>query len=498
MNQNGYHPQGMQGYGQQPPLFSQNGQGYNNPVPNGQTQQAFDGYRRNEMQGYNSQGFNQQQGAVPPQPIYQQGYPPTTAQQGYSYDYQQVQQNAPYQNGYAAQMQPNPSPGSFIPQTPYSPGYTAPGYQPQQPFQQAYNNPYNQMGKLPPNNGGQPEHNPGIPLNGGGYVPQRVPVRRRAFVFKDWHLILMGAVLIALFAVSVLLLKNNILKILLIILALGSTAALWIKNLTADNKRLTYSILALALCVLTAVSFMMKPTGDQANNPGGSGKQIADDGTGQNGIPEIQEEGPRVTEEPTPGPEANNDTLMVRLVTFFTYWSENRQDEMLTLCAPSWVAKQENPRISLYTLISNRYPIDCTPETTSGTDADTSRKVTLTSSIDRGNGRKPEKYRMTVLMVKEDNEWYIDPESLQTYDAIDTPDPSITDTPAPTETPAVYSDTILYYNPKNGEYYHLDPYCRIINEKYTPLEGKFTYAEINTEPYDKLKPCNVCGAPLRP
>ena len=105
---------------------------------------------------------------------------------------------------------------------------------------------------------------------------------------------------------------------------------------------------------------------------------------------------------------------------------------------------------------------------------------------------------MTIMMVKESNDWYIDPQSLQTNESLETPDPNITPTPAPTETPAVYSDTTLYYNPKGGEYYHLDPNCKIINPKFLPLGGTFTYSQIGNEPFDKLKPCNVCGAPLRP
>ena len=61
----------------------------------------------------------------------------------------------------------------------------------------------------------------------------------------------------------------------------------------------------------------------------------------------------------------------------------------------------------------------------------------------------------------------------------------------------MYSNTILYYNPKGGEYYHLDAFCKTVNAKYAPLQGQFTYAEINSDAYKKLKPCNVCGAPLR-
>ena len=117
---------------------------------------------------------------------------------------------------------------------------------------------------------------------------------------------------------------------------------------------------------------------------------------------------------------------MERLVSFFTFWSGNRQDEMLNLCAPSWKEKQENPRTSLFGLLANRTPKECTPESITGTDADTSRKVVLTVKIDRNNGKDPEMYRMTIMMVKEANEWYIDPQSLQTNESLETPDPHVT------------------------------------------------------------------------
>ena len=71
----------------------------------------------------------------------------------------------------------------------------------------------------------------------------------------------------------------------------------------------------------------------------------------------------------------------------------------------------------------------------------------------------------------------------------------ITETPSPTETPAIYPDTVLYYNPSGGEYYHLDQNCKRINERYLPLQGHFKYSELTNDKYSKLKPCAICGAP---
>ena len=59
-------------------------------------------------------------------------------------------------------------------------------------------------------------------------------------------------------------------------------------------------------------------------------------------------------------------------------------------------------------------------------------------------------------------------------------------------------DTVLYYHPTGGAYYHLDPDCRLVHEKYRPLKGQFTYGQISEEAYRDLIPCPVCGAPARP
>lgn len=433
-----------------------------------------------------------------------------------------VPQNAPfsYQNGYSVpgsypSYQPQQPAGSFIPQTPYSPGYTTPGYQPggyvppqsgaQQPPMNGYQapvnggyNPYNQMGKVTPPGGQEQIGNP-IPLNGGGYVPPKVPVYRRPLEFREWYILAAGALLIVLFILAVLVFRNPVMKAAVILLAAGSAAFLWIKkDAVTENRRLTYSIVALAVCILTVVSFLIQPGQKDVTNNTGTNSANGQNSASSAVVTDVPIGYGSVSAE-TPAPVSADNALIDRLVRFFDLWSQNLQDEMLDLCAPSWKAKLSNPRTSLFNLLMNRKPLDCKLESITGTDADTSRRVTLTSSIDRGIiGKKAEKYRMSVLMVKENNEWYIDPQSLQSNELITTPDPNITEAPTPTPSTPVYADTILYYNPKNGEYYHFDQNCKKLNPKYLPLQGSFRYSEINNEPYSKLKPCNVCGAPLRP
>ena len=450
--------------------------------------------------GYPQQGYAQVPGGYPGMPFVQ----PNAYQQPGGY-----QQAAGYQqpggaagttgyNGYPSGQTPG---GSYIPQTPYSQGYASPGYQ-AGAYAQGYSA-YNQMGRssLPPVN---PQQDMGgqVPLNGGGYVPQPVPIRKKPFELTDAYLLILSALLLGLFALGMFVPGLGAMKWIFLILAAASIALMWIKPLTASNKRLCYTIVFGLLALVTIIGFATAGAGNrqtdvtQTNTNPVNAVVSGQTDPGQNAVT-AQEVTPTPSVTYTPEPNADYEVLQ-RLRTFFDYWSLNRQDDMLTLCSPSWASKEENPKTALFALLRNRTPKDYVEENISGTSSDDSRTVTITSLMDRNNGKDPVKYRMNIMMDKEaDGLWYVNPKSLLTYDDADTPDPSITDTPAPTETPAVYSNTVLYYNPGKGEYYHLDQNCKRIAEKYLPLQGHFTYAEINDEKYKKLKPCAICGAPYR-
>ena len=214
-------------------------------------------------------------------------------------------------------------------------------------------------------------------------------------------------------------------------------------------------------------------------------------------------------ESPAPVPEnpgnvrTDTDLMLDRMVSFFSCWSANRLDEMLTYCIPGWTGENGNPRTSLFALLANRTPQSLTILEVSGAEREDGCSVTVSSMMDRNNGRAAVLYRMTVRMVRTGGEWYVDPESLRTYDIREDTEPDKTPEPAQTrfpETgqPAADSDLRLYWNPAGGEYYHTDPNCRSVNPKYTPLSGVFSYAEVNEDPYCELKPCVVCEAPQRP
>ncbi len=145
--------------------------------------------------------------------------------------------------------------------------------------------------------------------------------------------------------------------------------------------------------------------------------------------------------------------------------------------------------------MANRTPTDYSVEKITGTDEDMSRTVTVVSSMDRNNGKPVSKYRLTVIMIREGDEWYVDPNSLKTYESAETTEPVSTTTP--TAQPEANANTVLYYNPEGGTKYHLDQNCVSTHAKYLPMKGHFTYDQVNDSKYASLSPCNVCAAPLR-
>jgi len=58
-------------------------------------------------------------------------------------------------------------------------------------------------------------------------------------------------------------------------------------------------------------------------------------------------------------------------------------------------------------------------------------------------------------------------------------------------------DLPLYRNPDGGSNYHLDQNCPGVKDKFLPLEGGFTYGDLEQDAYKKLKPCVTCAAPQK-
>ena len=503
-------PQNQSGYYAQTGGYPQNPAGY--PQQNAYSQSQGNGYY--PQNAYSQNGYPQNTGGYGRPDAYQQGgYMPAggAAQPtgGYPAAGMGGYSQQPYTAGYPQQGGNAPETGnSYIPQTPYGNGYATQGQGYGYP-QQGYGA-YQQMGRNAGTPGVQPMTDSArqIPLNGAGYVPQPVPVRKAPFKLTDTWLIILCVLLLILFAAGMFGPGLSALKWVFMVLAAGSIAALWIRPLTAKNKRLCYTVIFGVLCLVTAISLAAGGSGNGGNSqqtnppaaPQGtsptantdlSGGTVVDGQSGQM-ISNI----PAAAPTETPAPQDDN-TVVDRLESFFYYWNANQIDKMLPLCSPSWQSGLESPLTSLFALIANRRPLELTAENITGTNDDDSRTVTISVLMDRNNNKDPVKYRMNVMMVKEGGEWYVDPQSLKSNER-ETETPEADATPTPSPEPVTNAATVLYYNPDGGTKYHLDPNCKSTHEKYLPFKGHFTYGELNDANYATLTPCNVCGAPLRP
>lgn len=190
------------------------------------------------------------------------------------------------------------------------------------------------------------------------------------------------------------------------------------------------------------------------------------------------------------------------VTVFFTYWSVNNLDKMLEMCSSGWKASAADPRTELFKILRNRTPVDLEIESASpiageSPDGFPYYYVTATSRLDRNNGTAYRKYRIRLLVRKEeDGLWYIDPTGLN--DCEDAEEEFPVETTAAPEGGADTADMVLYYQPSGGEYYHADRNCPRVHPSFLPLQGSFLYSELNDEPYRDLKPCEICGAPLSP
>ncbi len=308
-----------------------------------------------------------------------------------------------------------------------------------------------------------------------------------------------------------------------IVLAVLSLGAMWYKRSFVSSARTTLSLVYGALILVCAVSLITgaappdRAASARGGNLGGNNSGLAASGITPSPSPQnVLAAGSNAnnggqTPEVTPPPSSGeNSEAWVRLEQFFNLWMLGKKNDMLSLVLPSWASQQETPAISMFQVLANRSPQDYTFEKISGADTDSSRTVTMTSVIDKNNGREPVKIRFNVLMLKVDGQWYVDPNTLVSNDEVKAEDQTATSgtntegsnsqgqgtaTPKPTATPG--PKTKLYYNKEGGTYYHIDKNCTSVNKKYLPLTN-FNYQDLNKSTFKNLVPCPVCHAPERP
>ena len=475
----GYAPQN--GYGQ--PQYGQQGYaGYQQPYGQQGYQQPYG------QQGYEQQGYQQ--------PYDQQGYQQPYGQQGYQQPYgQQPYQQQPYdQQGFV-------QPGGY--QQPYeqqgyqqpNPAYNQQGYSQQNP-QETDLPPEQQYAQYTPD--GQRVY----PTSGrSGFRVQ--PAARREIPWDTIAKVLMFGVLPILFILSMVFAWTAV-KWIVLVGAVASIAAMWLRELVTPNARLVLSLLLASAAVVCLVSALATNASDNQNpaQPNQSGQMQQGSTSGNNlDVNLTATDTPNPAPTPTATPVDDSEECYAQLHSFFTLWKNNAISQMVNLTSPSWRSSIKGGTDAVTQklfgeVLTNRTPVSWDFTAITGTSNDIARMVTVRAVINKNNTLGESVYLWKVRMVKEDGVWYVDPATLQSNEQESTATPTNALATQPVLNTS-HPDLLIYYNPAGGTFYHIDPNCESVNPKYRPLSGVIKWSQIEDDPYDKLEQCKRCGAPLR-
>ncbi|MBQ2954227.1 MAG: PQQ-like beta-propeller repeat protein [Clostridia bacterium] len=156
-------------------------------------------------------------------------------------------------------------------------------------------------------------------------------------------------------------------------------------------------------------------------------------------VPALAEQQPHLTPTPIPEPvrTADEAEALSAVDYFFWLWKLGNTQSMLEATAPSWRAAQQDPLAALIAICDGYTPTGF-PELYAASDPSDVPIRTIGAKvsmrIDGSSAEQP--YVFTVIVMKEDGEWYVDPQSVAITK------PSATPTPAP-EPVDVYVDGVL-------------------------------------------------------
>ncbi len=351
----------------------------------------------------------------------------------------------------------------------------------------------------PPKRGNRPQP----PRTVGDY--QDAAAGQRSFALLQ----IMLTIILPLMFVIALLVPSNTLNLSFVALSAGCLLLMWLLNAFVPNARMTLSLIHIAMILVCLFAVWMNPTSgptvNQPSGPSASGVQEGDPSSiftqnadaGMVGMTAQQSQSVSDFKvETTPNPDAAS-LAQKRLEEFMSAWMNNDFKKMVALSLPSWVSSQENAEQAMFFVRGIRMPLSFEFTSVSGSDADSTRTVNMQVKMDKSNGQAPRNYLMQVLMMRVNDQWYVDPNSLSSEQEV--ADASVTQVPVVTVAPLITADPnlTLYYNPDGGTKYHTDPNCPTLGEKYKPLQHSFYYSQLGEAAYSKLVPCTTCHAPAR-
>ena len=313
--------------------------------------------------------------------------------------------------------------------------------------------------------------------------------------------VVLSFVLPVLFVVSLIIPSNELRWAFLAVTALA-VLAMWVLGAFVRSARNTLSVVYAAMAVVIGLALFINQQSPEAlraiatRNPPSAVQQ--DERALLNAMPT---EAP----EPTTDPSSLISEAQKRLEAFFEAWKKNQIQEILKYCSPVWINSTSSPTNVLFQNLSGNIPISYEPENIGGSDGSNNRVLTYRAYF--LDGGETVARRMNVRMVKINDVWYVDPNSLDMVpinEAVEqqasvqnnmvintTIAPKVTDD---SDTPKV----VVYYNKEGkGKYYHADKYCPTVASQWWPLTD-FSFDLINSREFKNLLPCEKCGAPARP
>lgn len=302
-----------------------------------------------------------------------------------------------------------------------------------------------------------------------------------------------------LFVLSLIMADQYLLGLAFIGIAVILVALMWILKAFTANARKTLTTIYIALIIVAGVcTYMHAVSPATDNNTNNNTGIFAQNSPSANPVSTSS----AVSADTTPPIiVSSGNAAKQQLETFIGYWMLTQYENCLYLCRPEWVNNQANAKVTLFNKLGDFKPISYTIENIEGSETDSSRTVKV---LILGNNMQNQEvyYRYTVLMLKINNTWYVDPDSLNgiiiTNEDLAKTGISVT-TPKPTPSPKPTTDpnTTLYYNPDGGVYYHITKKCSSMNTTNQKKLQPFSYLQVNNDPYKNLSPCPKCGAPQR-
>ena len=302
--------------------------------------------------------------------------------------------------------------------------------------------------------------------------------------------------------IAALIVPSNELRWAFLALTALCVLVMWVLGAFVRSARNTLTVVYLALALVIGLAIFMNQQTPEARGAMAGRSQQTSSQQENEGLLAVQ-----ITESPAPttDPASLVSEAEKRLDGFFQAWMKNQIQEILKYCSPAWINATTSPTNVLFQNLSGNLPMDYRVENPGGSDGNSNRVITVLAHF--MDGAAVVARRMNVRMVKTNDVWYVDPNSLDMVPVNEEEEQrastqvsaNINTTIAPkvTDDPSVPEIKVYYNKEGKGKYYHINKICPAVDSRWWPL-AEFSFSLINSQEYKNLLPCQKCGAPARP